>query len=57
MQGTSYEDEMKDIRLVISRINEILAHNSPVLIVQRWIRGYLVRKRLRYIYFSLPFEC
>nr|XP_021482951.1 leucine-rich repeat and IQ domain-containing protein 3-like [Meriones unguiculatus] len=44
--GTSYEDEMKDIKLVISRINEILAHNSPVLIVQRWIRGYLVRKHL-----------
>nr|XP_048309483.1 leucine-rich repeat and IQ domain-containing protein 3 isoform X3 [Myodes glareolus] len=45
--GTTYEDEINTIKHVISRINEILAHNSPVLIVQRWIRGFIVRKHLR----------
>ncbi|KAF6344987.1 leucine rich repeats and IQ motif containing 3 [Rhinolophus ferrumequinum] len=45
-QGSTYEDEVNNIKHVISKINEILAHNSPVLIVQRWIRGFLVRKRL-----------
>ncbi|KAL1772244.1 leucine-rich repeat and IQ domain-containing protein 3 [Sigmodon hispidus] len=46
IKGTTYEDEIKNIKQIISRINGILAHNSPVLIVQRWVRGFLVRKRL-----------
>lgn len=56
LQGSTYEDEVNNIKHVISKINEILAHNSPVLIVQRWIRGFLVRKRLRYVLISLLFE-
>ncbi|XP_038167350.1 leucine-rich repeat and IQ domain-containing protein 3 [Arvicola amphibius] len=47
IKGTTYEDEISTIKHVISRINGILAHNSPVLIVQRWIRGFIVRKHLR----------
>uniref|UniRef100_A0A8C7ATC2 Leucine rich repeats and IQ motif containing 3 n=1 Tax=Neovison vison TaxID=452646 RepID=A0A8C7ATC2_NEOVI len=43
-QGSTYDDEINNIKHIISKINEILAHNSPVLIVQRWIRGFLVRK-------------
>ncbi|EGW05984.1 leucine-rich repeat and IQ domain-containing protein 3 isoform X1 [Cricetulus griseus] len=46
IKGSTYEDEINNIKHVISRINEILAHNSPVLIIQRWIRGFIVRKRL-----------
>ncbi|KAM4871918.1 leucine-rich repeat and IQ domain-containing protein 3 [Thomomys bottae] len=46
-KGSSYEDEINNIKSIVSRINKILAHNSPVLIVQRWIRGFLVRKELR----------
>uniref|UniRef100_A0A5F9C3L7 Leucine rich repeats and IQ motif containing 3 n=1 Tax=Oryctolagus cuniculus TaxID=9986 RepID=A0A5F9C3L7_RABIT len=46
-QGATYEDEIDNIKYTISKINEILAHTSPVLIVQRWIRGFLVRKSLR----------
>nr|XP_044993818.1 leucine-rich repeat and IQ domain-containing protein 3 isoform X2 [Jaculus jaculus] len=46
VKGTTYEDETNNIKYIISRINEIMAHNSPVLIIQRWIRGYLVRKEL-----------
>ncbi|XP_008137759.2 leucine-rich repeat and IQ domain-containing protein 3 isoform X2 [Eptesicus fuscus] len=45
-KGSTYEDETNDIKFVISKINEIMAHNSPVLIIQRWIRGFLVRKHL-----------
>ena len=34
------------------QINRIMAHNSPVLIVQRFIRGYLARKQTgKYGYF------
>ncbi|XP_047422859.1 leucine-rich repeat and IQ domain-containing protein 3 [Sciurus carolinensis] len=45
-KGATYDDELNNIKDVISRINKILAHNSPVLIIQRWIRGFLVRKKL-----------
>lgn len=51
IQGSTYEDETNNINFVISKINKIMAHNSPILIIQRWIRGYLVRKILRYVYF------
>ncbi|XP_008112298.1 leucine-rich repeat and IQ domain-containing protein 3 isoform X2 [Anolis carolinensis] len=42
----AYQEEMKMIREIISKINFVLAHHSPVLIIQKWIRGYLIRKRL-----------
>ncbi|XP_034874163.1 leucine-rich repeat and IQ domain-containing protein 3 [Mirounga leonina] len=45
-KGSTYDDEINNIKHIISKINEILAHNSPVLIVQRWIRGFLVRKNM-----------
>ncbi|XP_044891949.1 leucine-rich repeat and IQ domain-containing protein 3 isoform X3 [Felis catus] len=45
-QGSTYGDEINNIKYIVSKINEILAHNSPVLIVQRWIRGFLVRKKM-----------
>ncbi|XP_035107770.3 leucine-rich repeat and IQ domain-containing protein 3 isoform X1 [Callithrix jacchus] len=45
-KGTTYEEEINNIKYITSKINKILAHNSPVLIVQRWIRGFLVRKNL-----------
>ncbi|XP_053448739.1 leucine-rich repeat and IQ domain-containing protein 3 [Nycticebus coucang] len=45
-KGATYEDEINNVTYVISKINKILAHNSPVLIVQRWIRGFLVRRKL-----------
>ncbi|XP_019499534.1 PREDICTED: leucine-rich repeat and IQ domain-containing protein 3 [Hipposideros armiger] len=48
-KGSTYEDEINNIKYVISKINVILAHNSPVLIVQRWIRGFLVRKSLSFL--------
>ncbi|XP_016072304.1 PREDICTED: leucine-rich repeat and IQ domain-containing protein 3 [Miniopterus natalensis] len=45
-KGSIYEDEINNIKFVISKINTIMAHNSPILIIQRWIRGFLVRKGL-----------
>nr|KAF6382769.1 leucine rich repeats and IQ motif containing 3 [Pipistrellus kuhlii] len=45
-KGSTYEDEIDNIQFVISKINVIRAHNSPILIIQKWIRGFLIRKHL-----------
>ncbi|XP_073499998.1 leucine-rich repeat and IQ domain-containing protein 3 [Phyllobates terribilis] len=45
----SLENEMKAADEIIREINRVLATCSPVLIVQKWIRGYLVRRRLGFI--------
>ncbi|KAJ7332592.1 hypothetical protein JRQ81_014772 [Phrynocephalus forsythii] len=42
----TFQEEMKRVREIISKINSVLAHHSPVVIIQKWIRGYLIRKRL-----------
>ncbi|XP_020650339.3 leucine-rich repeat and IQ domain-containing protein 3 isoform X1 [Pogona vitticeps] len=42
----TFQEEMKRVREIISKINYVLAHHSPVVIIQKWIRGYLIRKRL-----------
>ncbi|XP_066453883.1 leucine-rich repeat and IQ domain-containing protein 3 isoform X2 [Eleutherodactylus coqui] len=42
----SLENEMKALNEIIRKINRVLATSSPVLIVQKWIRGYLVRRRM-----------
>ncbi|XP_003411181.1 leucine-rich repeat and IQ domain-containing protein 3 isoform X1 [Loxodonta africana] len=55
-KGTTYEDEINNIKHIISNINEILAHNSPVLIIQRWIRGFLVRKKLSHLFLCKKYQ-
>ncbi|XP_069498012.1 leucine-rich repeat and IQ domain-containing protein 3 [Ambystoma mexicanum] len=51
----NFEDETKEVKQIISKIDHILAHNSPVLIIQRMIRGYLTRKKLGLIrYYKIP---
>ncbi|KAM4021546.1 leucine-rich repeat and IQ domain-containing protein 3 [Anomaloglossus baeobatrachus] len=45
----SLENDMKAVDEIIKKINGVLATCSPVLIVQKWIRGYLVRRRLGFI--------
>ncbi|XP_062437369.1 leucine-rich repeat and IQ domain-containing protein 3 isoform X2 [Rhea pennata] len=40
------EEALSRVKDVISKINRVLAHHSPIIIVQRWIRGYLTRRRL-----------
>ncbi|XP_016301700.1 leucine-rich repeat and IQ domain-containing protein 3-like isoform X2 [Sinocyclocheilus anshuiensis] len=42
----SFETEMKATYKIISEINRIQAVYSPTLIIQRWIRGHLIRKSL-----------
>ncbi|XP_044158308.1 leucine-rich repeat and IQ domain-containing protein 3 [Bufo gargarizans] len=42
----SLENEMKAVNEIIRKINRVLASCSPVLIVQKWIRGYLARRRM-----------
>ncbi|XP_043102944.1 leucine-rich repeat and IQ domain-containing protein 3 [Puntigrus tetrazona] len=45
-KSDSFEIEMKVAYKIISEINRIQAFYSPTLIIQRWIRGHLIRKRL-----------
>ncbi|XP_045148140.1 leucine-rich repeat and IQ domain-containing protein 3 isoform X2 [Echinops telfairi] len=49
-KGASYESEINNIKHVISKINIILAHNSPVLIIQKWIRGFFIRKKMSHLF-------
>ncbi|XP_069594377.1 leucine-rich repeat and IQ domain-containing protein 3 [Ranitomeya imitator] len=49
----SLENEMKAVDEIIREINRVLATCSPVLIVQKWIRGYLLRRRMG---FTPPLE-
>ncbi|KAK9970851.1 hypothetical protein ABG768_026757 [Culter alburnus] len=42
----SFETEMKAVYKIITEINRIQAVYSPTLIIQRWIRGHLIRKSL-----------
>lgn len=44
-ESYTYDDELKLIKDIECGINKILAHHSPVLIVQKHMRGYLSRKR------------
>lgn len=43
---TNFQDEIEAVKEIISKINYIHAHNSPVLIIQRMTRGYLTRKKM-----------
>ncbi|XP_061489416.1 leucine-rich repeat and IQ domain-containing protein 3 isoform X2 [Rhineura floridana] len=43
---TTFQEEMKMVREIISKINYVLSCHSPVLIIQKWIRGYLIRRIL-----------
>ena len=44
-QHYTFSEEMALIVQTQTRINHILAHHSPVLIVQKFVRGFLTRKR------------
>ncbi|XP_073675955.1 uncharacterized protein lrriq3 [Garra rufa] len=45
-KSDSFETEMKVAYKIISEINRIQAFYSPTLIIQRWLRGYLIRRSL-----------
>ncbi|XP_078075165.1 leucine-rich repeat and IQ domain-containing protein 3-like [Mustelus asterias] len=46
-QTSTWQIELKNIQNLLSTINRILAHHSAVLILQRWSRGFLTRRKLR----------
>nr|XP_013800580.1 PREDICTED: leucine-rich repeat and IQ domain-containing protein 3 isoform X1 [Apteryx mantelli mantelli]XP_013800581.1 PREDICTED: leucine-rich repeat and IQ domain-containing protein 3 isoform X1 [Apteryx mantelli mantelli]XP_013800582.1 PREDICTED: leucine-rich repeat and IQ domain-containing protein 3 isoform X1 [Apteryx mantelli mantelli] len=50
------EEALNRVKDVISKINRVLAHHSPIIIVQRWIRGYLTRKRLGIPLHEVPLQ-
>ncbi|XP_048457897.1 uncharacterized protein LOC109921619 isoform X4 [Rhincodon typus] len=43
---STWQSELNHLRTLLSTINKILAHRSPVLIIQRWSRGFLTRRKL-----------
>ncbi|XP_059839661.1 leucine-rich repeat and IQ domain-containing protein 3-like isoform X1 [Hypanus sabinus] len=45
-QTSTWCNEMENIRKLMATVNTILAHHSPVHIIQRWIRGHFTRKKL-----------
>lgn len=44
-ENFTFAEELKLLHETERHINKILAHHSPVLIVQKFMRGYLIRKR------------
>ncbi len=46
-QGSSFEESLASVWGVITEINRVMAHGSPVLIIQRFTRGYLLRKSFK----------
>ncbi|XP_022085158.1 uncharacterized protein LOC110976310 [Acanthaster planci] len=44
-KDSTFEDEMSLIRQVLEEVSNIQAHHSPVLIIQKAIRGFLVRRQ------------
>nr|XP_006003357.1 PREDICTED: leucine-rich repeat and IQ domain-containing protein 3 [Latimeria chalumnae] len=42
----SFQDEINLVNSIITRVNYTLAHFSPMIIIQRWLRGHLTRKKL-----------
>ncbi|TRY83214.1 hypothetical protein DNTS_014149 [Danionella cerebrum] len=46
IKSDSFEAEMKAVCQIIAVINRIQAFHSPTLVIQRWIRGHLIRKHL-----------
>ncbi|XP_074661836.1 uncharacterized protein LOC141914513 [Tubulanus polymorphus] len=48
-KDSTYVEHLTIIQHLISEINLIMARHSPVLIIQRYIRGYLTRKRYKLV--------
>ena len=46
VQGMTYKEELQGVYSLLLSVDRVLATYSPVVIMQRWIRGWLVRKAL-----------
>ncbi|XP_038063508.1 uncharacterized protein LOC119734216 [Patiria miniata] len=44
-KDSTFEDEMSLVQQVLEEVSSIQAHHSPVLIIQKVIKGFLVRRR------------
>ncbi|XP_078264229.1 LOW QUALITY PROTEIN: uncharacterized protein LOC144598219 [Rhinoraja longicauda] len=45
-QISTWRSELDNVHKLVGTINNILAHHSPVHIIQRWVRGHLTRMKL-----------
>ncbi|XP_078687299.1 uncharacterized protein LOC144919665 isoform X1 [Branchiostoma floridae x Branchiostoma belcheri] len=43
-RDATLEEELEDVNDLLQAINVLLAHCSPVLVIQRWVRGHLGRQ-------------
>uniref|UniRef100_H2YJZ7 U2A'/phosphoprotein 32 family A C-terminal domain-containing protein n=1 Tax=Ciona savignyi TaxID=51511 RepID=H2YJZ7_CIOSA len=53
LNDRTLQSEMKTVRKILSDINRILVHGSPVVVIQRWVRGHLSRKALGISYMQV----
>ncbi|XP_055522025.1 LOW QUALITY PROTEIN: leucine-rich repeat and IQ domain-containing protein 3-like [Leucoraja erinacea] len=45
-QISTWRSELDNVQKLVGIVNNILAHHSPVHIIQRWVRGHLTRMKL-----------
>ena len=45
-QGSTLKDELRGVYRLLLSVDRVMAKYSPVIVIQRWIRGWLVRKAL-----------
>lgn len=46
---STYEEEMALTWKILADINFIMAHHSPVILIQRYVRGHLLRKHFKFV--------
>ena len=46
LQGTLLRDELKGVYGLLLRVDRVMARYSPVILIQRWTRGWLTRRQL-----------
>ncbi|XP_076823082.1 uncharacterized protein LOC143469311 [Clavelina lepadiformis] len=52
-QLRTLEIEMQVVRKILSDINKRFVRGSPVVVIQRWVRGHLCRKKRNISYFKV----
>ena len=45
-KGASFQSELQGVWHLLLCVDRVLAHHSPVMVVQRWVRGWLARRAL-----------
>ena len=46
LQNEELSSDLSKVHKLLISLDRIIAHYSPVVIIQRWVRGWMTRKRL-----------